>query len=87
MFYKNTSYITKTFYGVKFKPGEVKEVPDFINDPKMIRVNELPKEPPVSSKIKSAPAKVTKPAEVKSTVPVESTNEIIEQGGKPNGEH
>lgn len=84
MFYKNTSYITKTFYGVTFKPGEVKEVENFINDSKMIRVNELPKEPPVSSKVKSTPVKST---EVKSTVPVESNNENNEQGGKPNGEH
>ena len=53
MFYKNTSLTKKTFYGVTFGPGETKEVNGFINDVKMIRVNELPKEPPVRSKLKS----------------------------------
>lgn len=84
MFYKNTSYITKTFYGVTFKPGEVKKVNNFINDSKMIRVNELPKEPPVSSKVKS---NSTKSVEVKSTVPVDNNIENNEQGGKPNGDN
>lgn len=32
MFYKNYSYTAKTFYGVTFKPGEVKEVDGIIND-------------------------------------------------------
>lgn len=29
---------SKTFYGVTFKPKEVKEVPGYINDPKFIRM-------------------------------------------------
>lgn len=32
MFYKNISSATKTFYGVTFNPGEIKEVPGYIND-------------------------------------------------------
>ena len=32
MFYKNTSYTEKTFYGVKFKPGETKEVDGIISN-------------------------------------------------------
>lgn len=84
MIYKNTSYTTKTFYGVKFKPGETKEVSGFINDPKMIRVNQLPKEPPVGSRVKSAP---TKTVAAQTTVSVDNSNETIERGGKPNGEH
>lgn len=36
MFYKNVSYSDKTFYGVTFKPGEVAEVPGYINDKQMI---------------------------------------------------
>lgn len=36
--YKNISYSAKTFYGVKFEPGEIKEVPGYINDAKMVRV-------------------------------------------------
>jgi len=37
MYYKNVSTFTKTFYGVAFAPGEIKEVPGFINDMKMIK--------------------------------------------------
>lgn len=40
MFYKNISYSEKTFYGVTFKPGETKEVNDFINHKLMIRVDD-----------------------------------------------
>lgn len=36
--YKNISYSAKTFYGVKFKSGEIKQVPGYINDPSMIRI-------------------------------------------------
>ena len=36
--YKNISYSAKTFYGVRFEPGETKSVPGFINSPCMIRV-------------------------------------------------
>ena len=32
MFYKNISKATKTFYGVTFKPGDIKQVPGYIND-------------------------------------------------------
>jgi len=42
MFYKNISYSEKTFYGVKFKPGEVAEVPGYINDKQMIVVPNKP---------------------------------------------
>ena len=40
MFYKNISYSEKTYYGVTFKPGETKEVKDFINHKLMIRVDD-----------------------------------------------
>lgn len=58
--YKNTSLAVKTFYGVEFRPGDVREVPGFILDPAMIRYNGTPKEPPkaehvVKSLNKSAP--------------------------------
>lgn len=36
--YKNISLATKTFYGVTFKPGDVKEVKGPINHPRFIRV-------------------------------------------------
>lgn len=43
--YRNTSCATKTFYGVKFLPGEVKAVNGYINDAKFVQVDssELPK--------------------------------------------
>lgn len=36
--YKNISFSAKTFYGVKFEPGEVKPVPGYINDSGMVRI-------------------------------------------------
>ena len=38
MIYKNLSRATKTFYGVTFRPGDVHEVPGYINDPKFVKV-------------------------------------------------
>lgn len=40
MIYKNTSRCNMTFYNVTFKPGEVKEVPGYINNIHFIRCNE-----------------------------------------------
>lgn len=36
--YRNCSGITRTFYGVQFKPGEVHEVPNAIVNPYFFRV-------------------------------------------------
>ncbi len=36
-YYKNNTMISKTYYGVTFEPGEIKEVAGPINDPKFIR--------------------------------------------------
>ena len=38
--YKNISYSAKTFYGVKFEPGEIKEVPGYVNCIGMVRIND-----------------------------------------------
>lgn len=46
--YKNISSYPLTFYNITFNPNEVKEVPGYVNHPKMIRITE-----PVSSKPKS----------------------------------
>lgn len=54
--YKNISFSAKTFYGVKFEPGDTKEVPGFIDSPSMIRVDSKSK--PVSTKLFEAPTKV-----------------------------
>jgi len=47
LIYKNTGPSAKTFYGVTFESGEIKEVNGRINHHKFIQVNSLPKEPPV----------------------------------------
>ena len=38
MFYQNLSLLTKTFHGVTFKPGQIAEVNEYINDMQMIEV-------------------------------------------------
>lgn len=48
--YKNLSLTTKKFYGVTFKPGEIKEVPGYINDPKFVRIKDEVKTAPVAAK-------------------------------------
>lgn len=40
MYYKNIGTVEKTFYDVTFKPGDVKEVPGFINVKKFIRLSD-----------------------------------------------
>lgn len=39
MLYRNLSQSVKTFYGVKFYPGDTKDVPGYIHHPKFIRVS------------------------------------------------
>lgn len=38
MTYKNIGVSTKTFYGITFKPGDVKDVPGYINASGMVRM-------------------------------------------------
>lgn len=37
--YKNIGYSSKTFYGITFKPGDIREVPGYINASGMSRVD------------------------------------------------
>lgn len=39
LMYKNIGTVTKTFYGVEFKPGDTKECSGYINAPMFIRIN------------------------------------------------
>lgn len=73
MFYKNTSNCTKTFHGVTFHPGEVKEVFGYINHPKFISVSSMPKEPPKS--VESA----KRPGRPKKTVEPQVENELEQE--------
>jgi len=36
--YKNVSLSAKTFYGVRFEPGEIKSVPGYVNCSGMVRI-------------------------------------------------
>lgn len=38
--YKNISFSAKTFYGMRFEPGEIKSVPGYINCQSMVRIFE-----------------------------------------------
>lgn len=64
MLYKNTSYTEKTFYGVKFKPGETKEVDGIINSKCMILADEPAKETKVQQKPSSEKPKKEDPKPV-----------------------
>lgn len=45
MLYTNLSLITKTFHGVELRPGETKEIPGIVNDPKVV-ISSKRQEPP-----------------------------------------
>lgn len=49
MIYKNNSITTKTFYGITFKPGDIKFVPGYINNKGFIQIKSVPKELPKST--------------------------------------
>ena len=55
------SIIAKTFYGVTFNPGDVHDVPGYINDSKFIRVTDSEPmtvaKPPVKKQEKQKPVK------------------------------
>lgn len=93
MFYKNTSYSVKTFYGVTFEPGQTYEVDGIISDPLMIVV-ERPADPVVLPEVVEEqiqqkpspvkPKKETKPAEELVVEEVVATEETVveESNGK-----
>lgn len=63
MFYKNISIATKTFYGKTFKPGDIKDVPGYINDKGFERCappKAAPKQPVATPKPASKSDKINK---------------------------
>ena len=54
MKYKNISNSARTFYGVSFKPGEVKDVKGYINVADFIAVDQMAKGNKVESKQQTA---------------------------------
>ena len=71
MLYRNDSHKVMTFYGVKFNPGDVKDVPGNINHPRFVRVASMP---PATA---SMPKPVSKAAaSTKATKPVAKTESL-----------
>ena len=95
LLYKNTSNAVKTFHGVTFQPGDIKEVSGYINDIHFIRVNSIPQEPPKSvdsadkpaqKSAKSSTKQEKKPAKVEDKPePAENINTTVEQEENVDG--
>ena len=75
MLYKNISLTQKTFHGVTFKPGEVKEVPGYINNRGFIPVDEMPQEPPKRVEHKKSEASKQESSKQESSKEKESRTE------------
>lgn len=81
IYYKNISFTTKTFYGVKFNPGETHGVPGYITNSNMIRVgnaNVISTQAPTTEEpVKSARGRKKRAnVETVSIVETESVDEI-----------
>ena len=79
--YKNISLSVKTFYGISFAPGDIKEVPGPINSKHFVRAK-LPKTSKSVSKSKANKAPAPTLSESSDTV---KNSEIIIEGGTVNG--
>lgn len=82
--YRNTSVAAKTFYGTTFKPGEERDVPGYINDPKMIRIDFNCSEPKELPKATAKTAPVTNPSAGRKPAPVKPSE--IKQSKESNKE-
>ena len=86
MFYKNNSFVAKTFYGVTFQPGEIKDVPGYVNDKDFKRVaSPVKQEPPKQVKViaeESKPVETIDPEPISEPV-VESTDPVVESVEAP----
>jgi hypothetical protein len=76
--YKNISYSAKTFYGVEFRPGEVKSVPGYINDSGMVRVFTVQKPKAPTVIIEPVPRKKKKSTEPEKVEVAETQENKIE---------
>lgn len=81
--YKNVSLATKTFYGVTFEPGQIKDVPGYINDPKFILMDmsDIKNPDTITESDAGIKAMLKTPKAEKPTA--EKTNR--KQGGKSDG--
>ena len=92
--YKNTCRVTRTIYGVTFKPGEIKDVKGYINDPGFVRVPDVKETlQSVTKSVNIAPSTKSnkKPTSSKATVEKSASAakvnsvESNKQGGKVDG--
>ncbi len=74
--YKNIGCSTKTFYGVTFKPGDIKGVPGYINGLGMTRIFKLSDS--TNTKVSKKRGYTKKPI-VTESKPVDSTSTIINE--------
>ena len=74
--YRNLSVVSKSYYGVTFRPGEVKEVPGYIHSRYFERVTDTKEEPKTSESTKSTRKKQTSHIKIKDECDV-STSEIV----------
>ena len=76
------SIIAKTFYGVTFLPGDVHDVPGYINDSKFIRVTDSEPvtvaKPPVKKQEKPPVKKQETP--VKESEDIKNDEEVVRVG-------
>lgn len=77
MWYQNLSKYAKTFFGVTFQPGEIKEVSGTINHKDFYVVN-----PPKKEK-KQEPPKVEKVEKKPAPKPANDTQELSSESPKP----
>lgn len=74
MLYTNLSLITKTFHGVELRPGETKEIPGIVNDPKVVRSSKR-QEPPKRSRRTRSKAELVVDATETDATSVEGTSD------------
>lgn len=87
--YKNIGQSTKTFYGVTFKPGDIKEVPGYINGQGMARIFNSTEIALSKISKKRTYTKKSAPVESRSvdSTSTTSNNENNIKEETPNGEH
>lgn len=79
MWYKNISISVKTFYGIEFKPGDIKNVPGYINHPMMVVVDKPKVNDEHKAKFKSSNVKSKKASDNSLAIPSEAVTQLQEE--------
>lgn len=79
MWYKNISITVKTFYGIEFKPGDIKKVPGYINHPMMVVVDQPKVNNDNKTKFKSSNLKSRKASDNSLVIPSEAVSQPQEE--------